>query len=298
MWIKEPGAVSERVEFFGRPELCSYLLKGDTYAMVGGAMAHVVPEVLTQLEELNVDLERIRHLILLHTHYDHLGMAPYLARHWPWLKVAVPKVGASILKNQKALEAIQDYNNSMLKAENRIEQMEPLDLVKEGFPVHHKIDGRMELNLENGVKLQIIDAPGHSVCSVALYFPREYTLFPSDSIGTLTEQRILPMGSSNYDDFQESIDKLSKIGAEIICLEHFGTLTPPDGKEFCQRAEKGAKEFREEMINVYKKNEDLELTVEEMAKDLYCGLSEKGLLPEDQLKDILKRMVKFVNQVE
>ena len=298
MWIKEPGTVSERVEFLGRPELCSYLLKGDTYAMVGGAMAHVVPEVLTQLEELNVDLERIRHLILLHTHYDHLGMAPYLARHWPWLKMAVSKVGASILKNQKALEAIQNYNNSMLEAENLIEQMEPLDLVKEGFPVHHKIDARMELNLESRVKLQIIDAPGHSVCSVALYFPREYTLFPSDSIGILTEQRIHPMGSSNYDDFQESIDKLSKIGAEIICLEHFGALTPPDGKEFCERVKKGAKDFREEMINVYKKNEDLELTIEEMAKDLYSGLSEKGLLPEDRLKDILKRMVKFVNQVE
>ena len=298
MWIKQPGTVSERIELLGRPELCCYLMKGDTYAMVGGAMAHVVPEVLAQLEELNVDLERIRHLILLHTHYDHLGMAPYLARHWPWLKVAVSKVGANILENQKALEAIQDYNNSILKAENLIEQMEPLDLVKEGFPVHHRIDARMELNLERGVKLQIIDAPGHSVCSMALYFPGEYTLFPSDSIGTLTEQRILPMGSSNYDDFQESIDKLSKIGAEIICFEHFGTLTPPDGREFCGRAKKGAEEFREEMITVYQKNEDVELTAEEMARDLYCGLSEKGLLPEDLLRDILKRMVKFVNQVE
>jgi glyoxylase-like metal-dependent hydrolase (beta-lactamase superfamily II) len=298
MWIKQPGTVSERIKLLGRLELCSYLLKGDTYAMVGGAMAHVVPEVLAQLEELNVDLERIRHLILLHTHYDHLGMAPYLARHWPWLKVAVSKVGANILENQKALEAIQDYNNSILKAENLIEQMEPLDFVKEGFPVHHRIDARMELNLESGVKLQIIDAPGHSVCSMALYFPREYTLFPSDSIGTLTEQRILPMGSSNYDDFQESIDKLSKIGAETICFEHFGALTPPDGKEFCERAKKGAEEFREEMITIYQKNEDVELTAEEMAKDLYCGLSEKGLVPEDLLRDILKRMVKFVNQVE
>jgi len=298
MWIREPGTITERVEFLGRPELCTYLIKGDTYALVGGAMAHVIPEILTQLNDLNVDLERIRHLILLHTHYDHLGMAPYLARHWPWLKVAVSKAGASILKNQKVLKAIQDYNNSMLKAESPIEQMEPLDLVKEGFPVHHMIDGRMELNLEDGVKLQIIDAPGHSVCSLALYFPREYTLFPSDSIGSLTQERILPMGTSNYDDFQESIDKLSKIGAEIICLEHFGALTPPEGKEFCERAKKEAKDFRKEMIDIYKKKEGLELTVEEIAKDFYCGLSDKGLLSEDLLKDILKRMVRFVTRIE
>jgi len=79
MWIQEPGTVTEKVEFLGRSELCTYLLRGDTYALVGGAMAHVAPGVLSQLDDLNVDLERIRHLIILHTHYDHLGMAPYVA---------------------------------------------------------------------------------------------------------------------------------------------------------------------------------------------------------------------------
>jgi len=278
MWLKAPGTVTERIEFLGRPELCSYLVKGDTYALVGGAMVHTIPDVLAQLNDLDIDLERIRHLVILHTHYDHLGMAPYLARHWPWLKVAVSKVGASTAKSG-------------------VDQIEPLNLVKEGFPVRLIINGGMELDLESGVKLQIIDVPGHSVCSVALYFPREYALFPSDSIGTLTEERILPMGSSNYDDFQKSIDRLSNLGAEIICLEHFGTLTPPEGIEFCERVKKEAKDFRKEMIGIYKKNADIELTVEELAKDFYCGLSKTGLLPEDLLKDILKRMVTFVNQI-
>lgn len=298
MWIKEPGTVTERIEFLGHPELCSYLVKGDTYALLSGAMAHVIPDVLTQLNDLNVDLERIRHLVILHSHYDHLGMAPYLAKQWPWLRVAISKVGARILTNQKALKAIQDHNNSMLTAKDGAGQIEPLNLVKEGFPIHRIINGGMELDLGNRVKLQIIDVPGHSVCSIALYFPREYALFPSDSIGTLTEERILPMGSSNYDDFQESIDKLRKIGAEITCLEHYGALTPPEGREFCERAKKEAQDFRKEMIDIYKRKEDLALTVEEIAEDFYCGLSKKGLLPEDLLKDILKRMVKFVNQID
>jgi hypothetical protein len=106
------------------------------------------------------------------------------------------------------------------------------------------------------------------------------------------------MGSSNYDDFQESIDKLRKIAAEIICLEHYGALTPPEGREFCERAKKEAQDFRREMIDIYKRKEDLALTVEEMAEDFYCGLSEKGLLSEDLLKAVLRRMVKFLNQIE
>ncbi len=298
MWIKEPGTVTERIEFLGRPELCSYLMKGDTYALLGGAMAHVLPDVLTQLNNLEVDLERIRHLIILHSHYDHLGMAPYLVKQWPWLKVAISKVGARILKNQKALKVIQGYNNSMLQTPNSIDQIEPLNCVKEGFPIHRIINGGMELDLGNKVKLQIIDVPGHSVCSIAVYFPREYALFPSDSIGVLTEERILPMGSSNYDDFQDSIEKLSNVKAEIVCLEHFGALTPPEGIEFCERVKKEAKDFREEMIDTYKREADIELTIEKLAKDFDCGLSKKGVLPEDQIKDILKRMVRFVNHIE
>jgi metal-dependent hydrolase (beta-lactamase superfamily II) len=114
---------------------------------MGGAMAHVAPEVLSQLDDLGVDLERIRHLIILYTHYyDHLGMVPYLARQWPWLKVAVSKVGADILKNQKALKAIQDYNNSMLKKRNWAVQVESINLVEEGFPVHDMLFDGMELN--------------------------------------------------------------------------------------------------------------------------------------------------------
>jgi glyoxylase-like metal-dependent hydrolase (beta-lactamase superfamily II) len=298
MWVKEPGTISERIEFLGRSELCSYLVKGDTYALLGGAMAHVIPDVLTQLDTLKVDLERIRHLIILHSHYDHLGMAPYLARKWPWLTIAISKVGARILKNQKALKVIQGYNNSMVETAPGAGQIEPLNCVKEGFPIHRIINGGMELDLGNRVKLQIIDAPGHSVCSIAAYFPREYALFPSDSIGSLTEERILPMGSSNYDDFQLSIEKLSNVNAEIICLEHFGALTPPEGIEFCERVKKEAKGFRKEMIETFKREGDIELTIEKLAKDFDCGLSKVGLLPEDLLKDILKRMVKFVNKIE
>ena len=298
MWIKKPSTVTERIEFLGRPELCSYLVKGDIYALLGGAMAHVIPDMLAQLNNLEVDLERIRHLIILHSHYDHLGMAPYLARKWPWLKVSISKIGSSILTNQKALKAIQGYNNSMLQKSNGVDQIEPLNCEKEGFPIHSIVNGGMELDLGNKVKLQIIDVPGHSVCSIAVYFPKEYALFPSDSIGSLTEERILPMGSSNYDDFQRSIEKLSKVHAEIVCLEHFGALTPPEGMEFFERVKKEANDFRQEMTDTFKKNANIELTIEELAEDFDCGLSKVGLLTEKLLKGILKRMVKFVNHIE
>ena len=296
MWIKEPGPVTDSIEFLGRKELCTYLVKGDTYALVGGVMAHVIPEVLYQLNDLDIDLERIKYLILLHTHYDHIGMAPSLVRMWPWLKVAVSRVGASVLKNQRALKLIQDYNNEVLEAEGRIDLVEPLNLVDRGFPVHVVLDDWMELDLGRHIKLNAIDIPGHSVCSIAIYCPREHALFTSDGIGSLTEEGILPFGSSNYDDFQKSIDKLADLGAEIICLEHFGALTPPEGREFCGRAIETARDFRKKMIDTYSQDKDLDKTVEELLGS-FSVLLKTGFLQEDLLKDILKRMVKFVNRI-
>jgi glyoxylase-like metal-dependent hydrolase (beta-lactamase superfamily II) len=298
MWIKEPGAITERIELLGRKELCSYLLKGDVYALVGGTMSHIFPNVMTQLEDLKVDLERIRYLIILHTHFDHLGMAPYLVRELPWVKVVVSRVGARVLTNQKTLKAIQDHNNFFLGREGALEQLGPLDMVGEGFPVHMTVDGGTELNLGDGVELPVIDAPGHSVCSIALFFPGEYSLFPSDGIGALTEERILPMGSSNYDDFQQSIERLGKLGAEITCFEHYGALTPPEGKGFAERARREARAFRSKIGDLYRTHGNVERVVEELFEDCESGLSRIGLLPDDLLKDILRRMVRFVNGIE
>ena len=155
----------------------------------------------------------------------------------------------------------------------------------------------MEVDLGRHIKLNAIDIPGHSVCSIAVYCPREHALFTSDGIGSLTEEGILPFGSSNYDDFQKSINKIADLKAEIICLEHFGTLTPPEGGEFCGQAAKVARDFRKRMIDTYNQNRDLDETVEELLGS-FSILLKTGLLQENLLKDILKRMVKFVNRIE
>jgi glyoxylase-like metal-dependent hydrolase (beta-lactamase superfamily II) len=170
--------------------------------------------------------------------------------------------------------------------------------VREGFPVHHTISGGSELDLGNGVTLHAINAPGHSVCSLAFYLARERALFPSDSMGTLKEKGILPMGSSNYDDFQETIERLCKIGAEIFCFETVGALTPPEGMEFCERAKREATELRVKMIETYQKSQDIEATAEEIAKELYRGSVMEGFLAEDLFKGIVARMVRFVNRAD
>ena len=61
MIIDQPGKVTDRILLLGRRESCVYLLKGrNEYALLGGGMVSIVPDVLEQLDAFNIDENKIR----------------------------------------------------------------------------------------------------------------------------------------------------------------------------------------------------------------------------------------------
>ncbi|RLC31132.1 MAG: hypothetical protein DRH32_04710, partial [Deltaproteobacteria bacterium] len=78
MFIDRPGKITERILFLGRREACVYLLKGrGEYALIGGGMAYIVPEILDQLRIHDINEEKIRRIIILHSHFDHCGIVEF-----------------------------------------------------------------------------------------------------------------------------------------------------------------------------------------------------------------------------
>jgi len=72
MIIEHPGKVTERIVLLGQKESCVYLLDGkEEYAIVGGGMVHIVPDVIEQLGASGIDEEKIKRIIILHSHFDH-----------------------------------------------------------------------------------------------------------------------------------------------------------------------------------------------------------------------------------
>ena len=86
MVFDTPGKITERIWLVGRRESCAYLVgDGSEYALLGGAMAYVAPDVLEQLADFSIDETKIRRIVILHSHFDHCGMVPFLKRRWPWV---------------------------------------------------------------------------------------------------------------------------------------------------------------------------------------------------------------------
>ena len=56
MVINQPGNVTDKIVLLGRRESCVYLLKGQNeYALLGGGMVTIAPDVLEQIESFKMD---------------------------------------------------------------------------------------------------------------------------------------------------------------------------------------------------------------------------------------------------
>ncbi|MFH1488129.1 MAG: hypothetical protein ABII06_04440, partial [Pseudomonadota bacterium] len=77
MRIRVPGKVCDRLWFLGCEETGVYLLEGSAESVIiSGGMSYIVPIVLRQMGEFGLEKEKIRKILILHSHFDHVGIIP------------------------------------------------------------------------------------------------------------------------------------------------------------------------------------------------------------------------------
>ena len=98
MRIRKPGKVRDRLWFLGRKESGVYFLEGnDESIIINGGMSYIVSDLLRQFKEFGIDEERITKLLILHAHFDHVGMVPFFKRRHPKIDIYASRRGWEIL---------------------------------------------------------------------------------------------------------------------------------------------------------------------------------------------------------
>ena len=77
-------------------------------------MAYVAPDVLEQVEAFGIDEQKIRRIVILHSHFDHCGMVPFLKRRWPWVTVTGSQKSQDLLRKPKVIDSIEMLNQAMI----------------------------------------------------------------------------------------------------------------------------------------------------------------------------------------
>ena len=238
MIIEKPGFVTDRILFLGRKESCVYLLIGsEEFALLGGGLTYIVPDIIKQMKRVKIEEKKIKRIIILHSHFDHCGIVPFFKRRWPWASITASQRAKELLDKPEVMESISSLNQILL-TEHGLEQPDKNfeieldrinidDVVKEG-----------DILSCDDLSMEVMEVPGHSSCSIAIYVPQEKAMFASDAGGIPIGDRIFTAANSNFDKYQESLQKMAQYEIEVYLTEHFGARTGSDGRQFLQKVQR------------------------------------------------------------
>ncbi len=293
MRIHTPGKVCDHLWFLGREETGIYLLEGTDYSMIiSGGTNYIVPDVLEQLIRFSLDEHRISKILILHSHFDHVGVIPFFKRRNPDIEIYASARAWNILQRPSTIETINLFSNATASNMNALDSLSQYDLEWRNDIRGFEVSEGHTIDLGN-LTVSILETPGHSSCSISAYVPELKALFPSDGGGIPHKDTIIPAGNSNYTQFQESLNKLKTLEVDYLCADHGGFITDEEARSFIKHSIIAAKQFRSLMERVYKRTKNIDATTKELVDHRYTS-DPDYFLPRKILEGVYRQMVKHI----
>jgi len=293
MRVRKPGKIRENLWLLGSEESSIYLLEGkDASMLVNGGMSYLAPDILRQFEDFGIDETRIKKLLILHAHFDHVGIAPFFKRRHPELEIHASARAWEILHKPKAIDTINQFSRDVARR-----------MGKEDICAIYDLDWRNNLEgniLSEGdaidlgdVKLRIYETPGHSSCSISAYAPQIKALFASDGGGIPYKDMIIAFGNSNFTKFQAGLEKLEGLAVDFLCADHYGYVTGDEAGNFIRQCIESAKQQRALLEKTHRRTPDIENAAQELTDAFYKANPEYFLAPEIT-KGIYQQMIRHI----
>ena len=271
----------------------NHLLKGsEEFALLGGGLTYIVPDIIKQLKRFKIEEKKIKRIIILHSHFDHCGIVPFFKRRWPWISIAASQRAKELLDKPEVMESISSLNQILL-TEHGLEQPDKdIEIELGRINVDDVVKERDILSCDD-LSMEVIEVPGHSSCSIAIYVPQEKAMFASDAGGIPVGDRIFTAANSNFDKYQESLQKMARYEIEVYLTEHFGARTGSDGRHFLQKSMDAAMETRSILEASYAKTKDIEKSTKEMTDTVMEWVPE-SFMPKEIIFMVIGQMIRFV----
>src|SRR5208337_864177 len=106
-----PGKICDGLWYLGRPESGVYLVEGCNESMIiSGGMSYIVPSLVEQLHAFGLREDSIRSIVILHCHFDHVGVVPFLRRPNPDMRIYASERAWKILANPRSIPTINEFS--------------------------------------------------------------------------------------------------------------------------------------------------------------------------------------------
>jgi len=294
MRIRSAGKITKGLWFLGCEESGIYLLEGSSSSvMISGGMSWIISDVLSQMRMFGIDESRIDRFLILHAHFDHLGVVPFFKRRLPQLEVLASEQAWRILENAGAIDTINRFSRDTAVRLGKAAVLGEYDLEWRESISGRVVHERDVLDCGN-MTLKILETPGHSSCSISAYEPTIKALFPSDSGGIPFKETIICSGNSDYTLFQQSLEKLNTLEVNFMCADHGGFVTGDEARGFIGEAVEAARDFRSLIERVYRRTGSIEATVSRLVSFAIAARPDYFLTPS-LLEGVYRQMVTHIS---
>jgi glyoxylase-like metal-dependent hydrolase (beta-lactamase superfamily II) len=293
MRIRKAGKITDTLWYLGREESGVYVLEGDNSSIIiNGGISFILPDVLRQMEEFGIDTGKINKLLILHSHFDHVGIVPYFKRTYPDIEIYASAPGWKILTMPKAIETVNSFSGLVAKQMNAAEKLDAYDhLWRDDISGTTVVEGDV-IDL-GGVSLTVMATPGHSSCSISAYEPALEALFASDAVGIPYKDTYFPSGNSDFTLYQKNLERLNALTVKYLCADHYGYVTGDEAATYVDATIKEAGRFRAQMEELYRTHGDVDGAAKAVTEEFYAQ-SPDYFISADILEGVFKQMVKHV----
>ena len=296
MRFRKAGKVTDNLWYLGREEAGVYFLEGkDDAILINGAMSYILPDVLEQMKSFGIDAKKIGKILILHSHFDHVGIVPYFKRTYPRIDVCASAPAWKIFAMPKAVDVMNSYSKlsaAWWGAENALSVYDldwRDDIVGTTIAEGDKID-------LGGITLLILETPGHSNCSITAYEPAMKAIFASDAAGIPYKDFCFPSMNTNMMQYLVSLEKLKSLPVSYLCGDHYGYITGDEASRFVDLTHEEGVKWKVLMEDIYDTHGgDIDAAGKAIADYFYKQMPDY-FIRREILEGVFKQMLKFISK--
>lgn len=202
---------------------------GDGVAIVDtGIGAGLVDTLKKELPVVGLSFNDIRHVLITHAHFDHVGGLVALQKALPTARTYAGRRDAPVIRGELPLRYADRKN------------LRGMDWLMSFMLAKASTPARVDQELADGDALdavlpglRVVELPGHSVGQVGFWWEQRKLLFAGDSMGTYPFIGVgMPFRapSPDWDEAKRSVRKAANLGVDVLCPGHIRVLYAADAQ--------------------------------------------------------------------
>ena len=173
-------------------------------------------QLASNIELLGLNPSSISHLIVTHSHIDHIGSVPLFRKQYG-TKILIHELDANAMETGDSIRTAANWYDTTFPP----------------TPIDQKLKGAQGILEFGKAQIHWLHTPGHTPGSISLYLDRggKRILFGQDIHGPFHKSF-----GSDIEAWKKSMQTLLALDADILCEGHFGIYQPKDHvREYIER---------------------------------------------------------------